>query len=115
MLRFTESWGAPAAVVQQFLKMSRGMEFRPGAGLAGRVYQSGQPLWIADRARGAAVSPTALSPETGENGACVFPLRAGDEIIGVLAFSSRNVREPDDRMLQVVHSIGSQQIGRAHV
>lgn len=111
VLRFAESWGVASAVVQQFLKMSRDMVFRPGAGLAGRVYQSGQPLWIADGARGAAVSPTALSPETGENGACVFPLRAGDEIIGVLAFSSRHVREPDDRMLQVVHSIGSQ-LGR---
>jgi PAS domain S-box-containing protein len=108
VLRFAESWGVPTAVVQQFLAMSHGMVFRPGAGLAGRVYQSGQPLWILDSTRGAAVSPTALAPETGENGACVFPLTAGEQIIGVLAFSSRNVREPDDRMLQAVHSIGGQ-------
>ncbi len=46
VLRCAESWGVPVADVQQFLEMSRGMAFRPGAGLAGRVYHSGQPLWI---------------------------------------------------------------------
>lgn len=111
VLRFIESWGAPSAVVQQFLEKSRGMVFRPGAGLAGRVCQSGQPLWILDSTRGAGVSPTALAPETGEIGACVFPVTEEDKVIGVLAFSSSNVREPDDRMLQAVRSIGSQ-LGR---
>jgi len=112
VLRFAGSWGVPTAVVEQFLHKSRGMVFRPGAGLAGRVCQSGQPLWVLDGARGAStrgagVSPTALAPETGENGACVFPVTAEDKVIGVLAFSGSDVREPDDRMLQAVHSIGS--------
>jgi PAS domain S-box-containing protein len=111
VLRFVESWGVPSAVVEQFLEKSRGMVFRPGAGLAGRVCQSGQPLWILDGTRSAGVSPTALAPETGENSACVFPVTADDKVIGVLAFSSSNVREPDDRMLQAVRSIGSQ-LGR---
>ena len=108
VLRFDESWGISTAVVEQFLEKSRGMVFRPGAGLAGRVCQSGQPLWIVDNTRGAAVSPMALAPETGEHGACVFPVTTDGKVIGVLAFSGRNVREPDDRMLQAVHSIGSQ-------
>jgi PAS domain S-box-containing protein len=111
VLRFIESWGLPSAVVQQFLEKSRGMVFRAGAGLAGRVCQSGEPLWILDSMRGAGVSRMALAPETGENGACVFPVTAEDKVIGVLAFSGSNVREPDDRMLQAVHSIGSQ-LGR---
>jgi len=109
-LRFIESWGVPSAVIEQFLEKSRGMLFRPGAGLAGRVYQSGQPLWILDNARGAGVSLTALAPETGEEGACVFPVTA-DKVIGVLAFSSSRVREPDHRMLQAMQSIGNQ-LGR---
>jgi PAS domain S-box-containing protein len=108
VLRFIESWGVPSAVIEQFLEKSRGMVFRPGAGLAGRVYQSGQPLWILDSTRGGGVSPKALAPETGEDGACVFPVTAEDKVIGVLAFSSSKVREPDDRMLQAVRSIGSQ-------
>ncbi len=108
VLRFVESWGAPSAIIGQFLEDSRGMEFRPGAGLAGHVYQSAQPLWILDRTRGTGVSSTALAPETGENGACVFPVTTDQKVIGVLAFSGSKVREPDDRMLHTLHSIGSQ-------
>ena len=111
VLCFIESWGVRSAVIERFLEKSRGMVFRPGAGLAGRVYQSGQPLWILDGRRGAGVSPTALAPETGENGAFVFPVMSDDKVIGVLAFSSSKIREPDDRMLKAVHSIGGQ-LGR---
>ena len=110
-LRFEESWGVAGVAVGQFLEKSRGMVFRPGAGLAGRVFQSGQPLWVLDGTQDAGVSPTALAPETGADGAFVFPVMADDRTIGVLAFSSRTVREPDDRMLQAVCSIGSQ-LGR---
>jgi PAS domain S-box-containing protein len=110
VLCFVESWGIRSAVIERFLEKSRGMVFRPGAGLAGRVYQSGQPLWILDSGRGAG-SPTALAPETGENGAFVFPVEADDKVIGVLAFSSSKIREPDDRMLKAVHSVGDQ-LGR---
>jgi PAS domain S-box-containing protein len=109
VLRFVESWGVPSPVIAQFLDKSRGMVFRPGAGLAGRVYQSAQPLWMP--ARGARVSSRALAPETSGNGACVFPVTTADEVMGVLAFSGSKVREPDDRMLHALRSIGSQ-LGR---
>jgi PAS domain S-box-containing protein len=111
VLRFVESWGVPTAVVGQFLEKSRGMVFRLGAGLAGRVCRSGQPLWIPNSKRGAGLAPMALAPETGENGAYVLPVTTDDKVIGVLAFSSGNVREPDDRMHQAMHSIGGQ-LGR---
>jgi PAS domain S-box-containing protein len=107
VLRFSESWGIPVAAVEQFLEKSRGLVFRPGAGLAGRVCQSGQPLWVVDGARDARVSPTALAPETGEEGAFVFPVTLADTTVGVVAFSNPIIREPDDRMLQVVRSIGN--------
>jgi PAS domain S-box-containing protein len=111
VLRFNESWGVPLAAVEQFLEKSRSLVFRPGAGLAGRVCQSGQPLWIVDSARDTGVSTTALAPETGEDGAFVFPVTAAGSIIGVLAFSNPIIRQPDDRMLRTVHAIGGQ-LGR---
>jgi PAS domain S-box-containing protein len=108
VLRFKESWGIPLAAVEHFLEESRGLVFHPGAGLAGRVYQSGQPLWVLD----AGMSPTALAPETGEDGAFVFPVSAHGTTIGVLAFSSRIIGEPDDRMLKSAQSIGGH-LGRS--
>jgi PAS domain S-box-containing protein len=50
------------------------------------------------------------APSRGD-GAFVFPVTSEDKTIGVLAFSSRTIREPDDRMLQAVRSISSQ-LGR---
>jgi PAS domain S-box-containing protein len=111
MLRFSESWGIPVAAVEQFLEKSRGLVFRPGAGLAGRAYQSGQPLWVLDGSRDADVFTTALAPESGEDGAFVFPVTSEGTVVGVLAFSNPIIREPDDRMLQTVQSIG-RQLGR---
>lgn len=108
MLCFGEAWGVPVAAVKQFLEKSRGLEFRPDAGLIGRVYQSGQPLWIPGGARDTDMSMTALAPETGGDGAFVFPVTAADKTLGVFAFTSQTVREPDNRMLQAVQSIGSQ-------
>ena len=112
VLRFNQSWGIPAAAVEQFLEQSRGLVFHPGAGLAGRVYESGQPLWVLDGTRDAGMSRIALAPETGEDGAFVFPVTSEDTIVGVLAFSNPIIREPDDRMLKSVQSIGSQ-VGRS--
>jgi PAS domain S-box-containing protein len=108
VLSLNESWGRPVAGVEQFLEKSRGTVFRPGAGLAGRVYQSGQPLWILNGSKSARASQTALAHETGMDGAFVFPVIVEDKTIGVLAFASHTVRDPDDRLLQAVHSIGHQ-------
>ncbi|MCR4301932.1 MAG: GAF domain-containing protein, partial [Sulfuricaulis sp.] len=108
VLSLAESWGMPVAAVEQFLEKSRGTMFRPGAGLAGRVCQSGQPLWILNGSKDARASQTALAHETGMDGAFVFPVIAEAKAIGVLAFASRTVHEPDDRLLQAVRSIGHQ-------
>jgi PAS domain S-box-containing protein len=111
LLRYHDSWGIPTAAVAQFLEQSRGVVFGPDAGLKGRVFQSGQPLWICGGTPDAGLSPMALAPETGQDGAFVFPVTSEDGTDGVLAFSGRKVREPDDRMLRAVHAIGSQ-LGR---
>ena len=108
VLRFGGCWGRPVAAIGQFLEKSRKLVFRADAGLVGRVCQSGQPLWVLDGARDPEVSPMALAPETCADGAFIFPVTAQNRTIGVLAFSGRGVSRPDDRMLQVVRSIGRQ-------
>ena len=111
VLHFHESWGVPTPAVQRFLEKSRGMTLRQGAGLKGRVYRSGQPLWVVADAADAGTAPTALPPASDRDGAFVFPVTFDHRTIGVLAFSGRTVRAPDDRMLQAVRAIGSQ-LGR---
>jgi hypothetical protein len=40
------------------------------------------------------------SRETGMHGAFVFPVISESKTIGVLAFNSRKVREPEERLLE---------------
>jgi PAS domain S-box-containing protein len=108
VLRFEEAWGVATTAVEQFLAKSRGMLIRPGAGLKGRVYLSGQPLWLVHGAAGTKVSSMALAPETEGNAAFVIPVTIHDRTIGVLAFSNREFSDPDDRMLETARSVGSQ-------
>jgi PAS domain S-box-containing protein len=107
-LRLEESWGRNGARVEQFMERSRGAVIRPGAGLAGRVCQSGEPLWALSGSKDARTSLTAVAHEAGMDGAFVFPVLAEGDTIGVLAFASGIVREPDHRLLQAARNIGTQ-------
>lgn len=112
LLCLSESWGRSTLAVEQFILRSRGVRFRPGAGFAGRVYQSGEPLWMLTETNGTHTLPTVLAHEldgeTGMNGAFAFAVIAAGKAIGVLVFTGSTVREPDDRLLQTARSIGNQ-------
>ena len=49
-----------------------------------------------------------LARKAGIRGAFMFPVVYEGRQIGVIAFSSRRAREPDDRLLQAARVIGSQ-------
>src|SRR5204863_7600099 len=74
----------------------------------GRAWKSGQPLWAADITRDARVAEAGLARDAGLHCGFVFPVNAEGKTIGVLAFNSREVREPEDRLLRAMHVIGSQ-------
>ena len=48
VLRFEEAWGVPSAGIEKFIERSRAIAVRRGVGLVGHVWESGEPLWIAD-------------------------------------------------------------------
>jgi diguanylate cyclase (GGDEF)-like protein/PAS domain S-box-containing protein len=108
VLRFGEAWGVPDEEIERFIEMSRTLTYAPVAGLAGRVWQSGEALWVADVNADARVSVAGRARESGIRGAFVFPLVSEGRIIGVFIFNSRAVREREERLLQAIHVIGSQ-------
>jgi diguanylate cyclase (GGDEF)-like protein/PAS domain S-box-containing protein len=107
-LRFREGWGVDDPAVQRFVATSGEQRFARGVGLAGRVWESGEPIWVPDVRDDARVSTASHSRENGMHGAFVFPVLADGRAIGVLAFNSRAVRKPEHRMLQAIRVIGSQ-------
>jgi len=108
VMRFSTAWGVPNEAVERYIAGSRDITYAPGVGLMGRVWQSGQPVWVSDLYKDARVSQPVLARETGMHGAFVFPVISEAKTIGVLAFNSRKVREPEERLLEAIRVIGSQ-------
>lgn len=107
-MRLETAWGVPAEGVQRYLAASRSIVYLPGVGLAGRAWQTQAAQWSSDITADSRVSQAALAVDTGMRGAFVFPVLADGAALGVLAFNSIAVREPDPHMLQAISVIGSQ-------
>jgi len=108
LLRFAAAWGPAGSALERYNEASRDKVFRPGTGYAGRVWQSGEPLWIADVQKDGRAQRTDGTAELHNRSAFLFPVALEGKTIGVFAFNSFEVREPDERLLQAVRVIGSQ-------
>jgi diguanylate cyclase (GGDEF)-like protein/PAS domain S-box-containing protein len=82
--------------------------FRRGEGLVGAVWESRLPLWVPDATKDPRVKRPDLVAAVGVHGVFLFPVVSEGRVIGVFDFSSRTVREPDDRLLDAARMIGSQ-------
>jgi len=76
-----------------------------GIGLAGQVWETGQPVWVADAAQAKAQPLSAASPPGWQAG-FAFPLRIEGEILGVLEFRSRQIRPREEAMEQMLATVG---------
>jgi diguanylate cyclase (GGDEF)-like protein len=108
LLRFEESWCVPGPSLEEFVEGSREVTLTPGVDLMGLVWQAGEPLWSTDTLNDPRVQQSDLSRRSGIRGAFVFPVASEGKTIGVIAFSTRRSREPDERLLRAVQVIGSQ-------
>jgi len=76
-----------------------------GSGLAGQVWETGQPLWLADTAQ-AQAGPLSATGRAGWQAGFAFPLRIEGEILGVLEFRSRQIRSREEAMEQMLATVG---------
>jgi diguanylate cyclase (GGDEF)-like protein/PAS domain S-box-containing protein len=104
----TESWSRNSTALREFLRGSRGLRMARGAGLAGRVWQTGRPLWVSDVRKDRRVANPLLAENAGIHGAIVFPVESVAGMLGVIAISSREVRRPDPRLLRALEVVGRQ-------
>ena len=86
----------------RFARLREATREPPGAGVAGRVLERGEPVWS-----------VSLDPgeEMGVSAGFAFPIRVGREVVGVLEFFSERAAEPDPPLLEVMSHIGTQ-LGR---
>lgn len=108
LIRCLEVWHSPALHVEEFEEVTRHVSFKPGEGLPGTVWQGGEALWIEDFSKAFAFPRAHLASREGIGAAVCFPLVLRSEIIGVMEFFSREIRPPDDRLLELMRAVGNQ-------
>jgi len=108
-LRCTAHWTrAGDADARRFVEGSVDRVMKPGAGLVGTVYQTGEAMWLADATQDPRGLRTALAERTGLRGAALLPVSYDGRVGGVIAFHSRRIRPPDKRMAQAFNAITTQ-------
>jgi len=112
LLRCFECWGVDSPEIQEFVGITtkRTVKPEPGndQGLVRQAYTTGKPKWISDLSRSSGFKRAALVAKADLHGAFCFPLLVGTEVLGVMEFFHRDVREPDDKLIEIARSIGNQ-------
>jgi GAF domain-containing protein len=106
-LRCMEVWQR-ANIGPEFETLSRVMTFARGLGLPGRVWDSGEPAWIQDVVEDENFPRIKAALQERLHGAFAFPIQWSGTSLGVLEFFSREIRKPDEGLLQMFAAIGSQ-------
>ena len=109
-LRCAYVWKADPAQFPEFDALSRGSEFTRGTGLPGRVWATGEPLWIRDVVHDLNFPRAPAAARDGLHAAVGFPVTLRGEVVSVIEFFSREIREPDQQLLPILRTVG-QQIG----
>ena len=118
-LRITEAWYPGGDDVAEFVAASRASineapawsGAAPGiktGGIVRTVWHSGVPVWIADVAQHPDFRRGPAAARAGLHSAFGFPIMAEGQPLGVMEFFSREIKQPDEALLQIVRAIGSQ-------
>ena len=106
LLRVVDLWHAQRLHATEFVAESSQRTFASGIGLPGRVWASGAPASITDVATAPNFPRAPVAAQVGLHGAFAFPIRIGERVYGVIEFYSREVREPDRDLLNMMGDIG---------
>jgi signal transduction histidine kinase/CheY-like chemotaxis protein len=82
--------------------------FTRGLGLPGRVLANGEPAWVLDVMQDANFPRAPFAAQANLHSAFAFPIRINEKVLGVMEFFSHEIRSPDDDLLQVFVTVGSQ-------
>ena len=107
-LRNTEIWHLPSLKFSEFKAATKQTTFSPQIGLPGRVWESAEPLWIEDVVHDPDFLRASIADKVGLHGAFGFPIIIGSEVLGTICFYSREIREPDKDLLDMMTAIGRQ-------
>jgi serine phosphatase RsbU (regulator of sigma subunit) len=99
-------WHTPVLQLRAFEHDNRRRRFSAGVGLPGRVWASDRPAWICDVTQDTDFPRAAIADAHGLHAAVAFPIHNSSDFLGVMEFFSREIRQPDQVLLEMMVSIG---------
>jgi diguanylate cyclase (GGDEF)-like protein/PAS domain S-box-containing protein len=111
VLRRREMWCIDTPEINLFAQSAAHRTVKPdatGTGLVRRAYAAAKPVWISDISKQDGLQRRDLLAQAGLHGAFAFPLTAANQVLGVMEFFHRDVRKPDEMLIKIAESIGSQ-------
>ncbi|MFN2564228.1 MAG: PAS domain S-box protein [Gemmatimonadaceae bacterium] len=104
LLRRVDEWVSPRARTAEHT--ARLSELGIGQELPGRVWSTGDPVWVADLARETTSPHTHHAADVGLHGVVVFPVKSGS-VCGVIELYSVEVQPFDRELLRTLTVIGN--------
>lgn len=101
-------WHEPTSDFADFVRVSSETTFPRGTGLPGRVLEGRIPTWVSDAPKDLNFPRGPEAAKYGLHGGFAFPIITGGKLLGVVEFFSRDVREPDENLLAMMATIGTQ-------
>lgn len=107
-LRCVDVWHQYSNRLDDFEKETRKIQLSIGVGIPGRVWKEGQPLWFSNLIHDANFTRAALAKNTGLRTAFGFPIIVKKNILGVIECYTTEVESPDQHILDLMNTIGTQ-------
>jgi signal transduction histidine kinase len=107
-IRCTHPWKSPSLEAFEFIEKSQQFIFDVGIELPGQVWDSGEPRWIANLYGTSHFLRAPYALKAGLSSGFIFPIRLGEEVLGVMEFFSLQTKALDRNLLQMFDAIGSQ-------
>ena len=106
-LRVEAAWQSPVTPCAAFEAAARQTSLNQGVGFIRTVWTTAQPRNIPDITKEPDFRRAQSAADDGLRAAIAFPITLRGEVVGVMEFYSRRLRDPDDYMMKTASVIGN--------
>lgn len=108
MLRNVEMYHVTSVQTPEFDGQTQTILLEKGQCLPGRIWASGKPEWCPDVVEEPNFLRAGAAAHEKLHAAFGFPIKLGNQVLGVVEFYSSEIREPDDELMKMIAGIGGQ-------
>lgn len=106
-MRLREAWHRPDPELAAFIEVGEQLLVPRGAGMPGRVWETGRPEWLPDILSDGTFIRLNSARKAGLKGAIALPLCHHGEFVGTVVFLHTHMPGPDERLKTILRTIGA--------